>query len=46
MREVAGYESGIVQNITINSPKQLNPSEVARQTRNSTRTMLLRMRTT
>ena len=34
------------QNITINSPKQLNPSEVARQTRNSTRTMLMRMRTT
>ena len=33
------------QNVTINSPTQLNPSEVARQTRNATRAMLLRMRT-
>lgn len=46
MLEVAGHGSDIVQNITINSPTQLNPSEVARQTRNSTRSMLLRMRTT
>lgn len=45
MVEVAGYNSGIVQNITINSPTQLNPSEVARQTRNSTRAMLMKMRT-
>lgn len=46
MLEVAGHGSEIVQNITINSPTQLNPSEVARQTRNSTRSMLLKMRTT
>ena len=46
MLEVSRYNSGIVQNITVNSPKQLNPSEVARQTRNSTRTLLMRMRTT
>ena len=46
MLEVAGHGSDIVQNITINSPTQLNPSEVARQTRNSTRSMLLKMRTT
>lgn len=45
MLEVAGYNSGIFQNITINSPTQLNPSEVARQTRNSTRAMLMKMRT-
>lgn len=37
---------GYTQNITINSPKQLNPSEVARQTRNQTRSMVMRMRTT
>lgn len=46
MLEVTRYNNGIVQNITVNSPKQLNPSEVARQTRNSTRTLLMRMRTT
>lgn len=46
MLNVMGRDSGIVQNITINSPTQLNPSEVARQTRNSTRQMLLKMRTT
>lgn len=40
-REAGGY----TQNITINSPKQLNPSEVARQTRNQTRNMVMRMRT-
>lgn len=46
MTEVMGRSSEITQNITINSPTQLNPSEIARQTRNSTRQMLLRMRTT
>lgn len=47
MQEVASTgSSGIVQNVTINSPTQLNPSEVARQTRNSIRMMLLKMRTT
>ena len=33
------------QNITINSPTPLNPSEIARQTRNQTRSMIMRMRT-
>lgn len=37
---------GYTQNITINSPKQLNPSEVARQTKLQTRSMVMRMRTT
>lgn len=36
--------SGFSQSITINSPRELNPSEVARQTRNSTRKMVLAMR--
>ena len=46
IREAAGGGGGYTQNITINSPKQLNPSEVARQTRNQTRSMVMRMRTT
>ena len=45
IREAVGV-NGYTQNITINSPKQLNPSEVARQTRNQTRSMVMRMRTT
>ena len=45
MQEVSA-RGGYTQNVTINSPKQLNPSEVARQTRNTTRAMLLRIRTT
>lgn len=32
------------QNITINAPSELDPSEIARQTRNSTRELLLSMR--
>ena len=44
MLEVSAY-GGYTQNITINSPTQLTPSEVARQTRNATKSMLLRMRT-
>lgn len=44
MLEVSAY-GGYTQNVTINSPQALNPSEVARQTRNATRAMLLRMRT-
>lgn len=44
MLEVSSM-AGYTQNVTINSPTQLNPSEVARQTRNATRAMLLRMRT-
>lgn len=46
IREATGGGGGYTQNITINSPKQLNPSEVARQTRNQTRSMVMRMRTT
>lgn len=42
--ELAGT-SGYTQNITINAPQQLTPSEIARQTRNSTRSMLMSMRT-
>ena len=45
IREAAGA-NGYTQNITINSPTQLNPSEVARLTRIETRRMALRMRTT
>lgn len=32
---------GFVQNITINSPQELSPSEIARQTRNATQQMAL-----
>lgn len=35
---------GFTQNITIHSPKELSPSEVARQTRNKTRELILSMR--
>ena len=41
---VKGLSSGFVQNITINSPQQLSASEVARQTRNQTRQLVLNMR--
>ena len=41
---VKGLSSGFVQNITINSPQQLSASEVARQTRNQTRQLVLSMR--
>lgn len=34
---------GFQQNITINSPQELSPSEVARQTRNATKQMVLSM---
>lgn len=34
-----------VQNLTINSPKQLDPSEIARQTRNANREFVLQLRT-
>lgn len=36
--------TGFSQSITINSPRELSPSEIARQTRNSTRKMVLAMR--
>lgn len=35
--------AGFVQNVTINSPTELSPSEVARQTRNSTQQLALAM---
>ena len=35
-----------VQNVTINSPRELSPSETARQTRNATRQMVLRLKPT
>lgn len=41
----SGTAGGFQQNITINSPKALSPSEVARQTRNQTRQMVLKLKT-
>ena len=38
-----GATNGYTQNITINSPRELTPSEIARQTRNATRQMALQM---
>ena len=40
----SGVSNGFTQNITIQSPKELSPSEVARQTRNKTRELILSMR--
>ncbi len=40
-----GYTGGFNQYLTINSPRELNPSEIARQTRNANREMVLRLRT-
>lgn len=37
---------GFVQNVTINSPRELSPSETARQTRNATRQMVLKLQPT
>ena len=37
----AGVAGGYQQNVNIYSPKELSPSEVARQTRNATRNMVL-----
>lgn len=39
-----GLSSGMVQNITINAPQELDPSEIARQTRNANREFILQMR--
>lgn len=36
--------SGFTQNITVNAPTELTPSEVARQTRNATKAMILTMK--
>ena len=38
--------AGFTQNVTINSPKELSPSETARQTRNATRQMVLKLKPT
>lgn len=38
------YSGGMVQNITVNAPTELDPSEIARQTRNATRDMVLQLR--
>lgn len=45
----AGTEAaagGFTQNVTINSPQALSPSETARQTRNATRQMILQLKPT
>ena len=39
----AGQGGGFTQNITVNSPKALTPAEIARQTRNATRQLVLAM---
>lgn len=44
IREAIGGAGGYTQNVYITSPKQLSPSEIARQTRNATRNMVLSMR--
>ena len=44
IREAVGGTGGFNQHVVINSPKELSPSEVARQTRNATRDMVLALR--
>lgn len=44
MPAVTAYPRGITQNLTINSPRELTPSETARQTRNATQELLLSVR--
>lgn len=39
-----GNVGGFVQNLTINSPQELDPSEIARQTRNANRELMLSLR--
>lgn len=41
---VAGTTGSMIQNITINAPTELDPSEIARQTKNASREMMLRLR--
>lgn len=43
-QNTSGISGGYVQNITINSPTELDPSEIARQTRNATRETILQLR--
>lgn len=42
----AAAGGGFTQNVTINSPRELSPSETARQMRNTTRQMVLRLKPT
>lgn len=42
----AAGDGGFVQNVTINSPRELSPSETARQMRNTTRQMVLKLKPT
>lgn len=39
-------QGGFVQNLTVNAPQELDPSEIARLTRNANREMMLQLRTT
>ena len=45
IKTAVGGTAGFVQNLTINAPTELSPSEIARQTRNANRQMVLRLRT-
>lgn len=45
IKTAVGNSGGFVQNLTINAPTELSPSEIARQTRNANRQMVLRLRT-
>lgn len=40
----SGMSGGFVQNLTINAPTELDPSEIARQTRNANRELILQLR--
>lgn len=44
LKELVGNEQGFIQNITINAPRQLDPSEISRQTRNANREMVLALK--
>lgn len=41
-----GQQGGFTQNVNIYSPRELSPSETARQTRNATRQMVLKLKPT
>ena len=45
IKTAVGGSAGFVQNLTINAPTELSPSEIARQTRNAIRQKVLRLRT-
>lgn len=44
IRKASGGNQGFTQNLTINAPTELSPSEVARQTRNANRQMVLALK--